>query len=212
MADAGLRDSGGKLTMRRRWTTRDSLHRSSRIGAVVLASASLLLAACSGTVSGATAGTVAFIPGYQPGGGTPTTSVVPQGYGATSQPILVDLGDTSATQMFIHLSQTYAPEGPVTLIITNSSTTMKHELVGFATKTPAANYPIVGFEGDPNKIDEDAAGKVVIDTGAALAPGATKVMTIDMAAGHYALVCNLSGHYKAGMHVDFWATPVVPHH
>ncbi|MGZ4126505.1 MAG: sulfocyanin-like copper-binding protein [Actinomycetota bacterium] len=33
------------------------------------------------------------------------------------------------------------------------------------------------------------------------------MLTADLSAGHYALVCNLSGHYKAGMHVDFWVTP-----
>jgi uncharacterized cupredoxin-like copper-binding protein len=31
------------------------------------------------------------------------------------------------------------------------------------------------------------------------------LLTIDLAAGHYAIVCNLPGHYAAGMHVDFWA-------
>jgi uncharacterized cupredoxin-like copper-binding protein len=47
----------------------------------------------------------------------------------------------------------------------------------------------------------------VIDTGAALAPGASKVITVKMRPGHYALVCNLNGHYAAGMHQDFWVTP-----
>jgi uncharacterized cupredoxin-like copper-binding protein len=28
-----------------------------------------------------------------------------------------------------------------------------------------------------------------------------------MAPGHYAIVCNLNGHYAAGMHQDFWVTP-----
>jgi len=28
-----------------------------------------------------------------------------------------------------------------------------------------------------------------------------------MAEGHYAIVCNLSGHYASGMHQDFWVTP-----
>ena len=129
--------------------------------------------------------------------------VTPKG----STPVLVDLGDTSATSMFIHLSQTYAPEGPVTFIITNSSTTMKHELVGFATKTPAADYPIAGFEGEPNKIDEDKAGTSVIDTGCRARPGAIQMITTHLKAGHYALVCNLTGHYAAGMHIDFWAIP-----
>ncbi|MGZ4110543.1 MAG: sulfocyanin-like copper-binding protein, partial [Actinomycetota bacterium] len=125
--------------------------------------------------------------------------------GAT--PVQVGLDDSSSTQMSITLSSTTAPEGQVAFIVTNESTDMKHELVGFQTKTPAGAYAITGFEGDPNRIDEDTAGKVVIDSGAALAPGATKVLTADLSAGHYALVCNLSGHYKAGMHVDFWVTP-----
>jgi uncharacterized cupredoxin-like copper-binding protein len=30
------------------------------------------------------------------------------------------------------------------------------------------------------------------------------MVVADLKAGHYALVCNLPGHYKAGMHVDFW--------
>ncbi len=125
--------------------------------------------------------------------------------GAT--PVLVALGDTSATQMYVHLSQPYAPAGPVAFVVTNESTTMKHELVGFSTKTPAGAYPITGFEGDPNRIDEDTAGPVVVDTGDALDPGASTMITTDLKPGHYALLCNLPGHYAAGMHVDFWATP-----
>ena len=39
-------------------------------------------------------------------------------------------------------------------------------------------------------------------------PGASMMLTIDMAQGHYAIVCNLNGHYAAGMHQDFWVTPV----
>jgi uncharacterized cupredoxin-like copper-binding protein len=33
------------------------------------------------------------------------------------------------------------------------------------------------------------------------------MLTIDMAEGHYAIVCNLNGHYASGMHQDFWVTP-----
>jgi uncharacterized cupredoxin-like copper-binding protein len=125
--------------------------------------------------------------------------------GAT--PVAVALGDTSSTQMYIHLSQPDAPAGQVAFIITNESTDMKHELVGFATTTPAGGYKITGFEGEANRINEDTAGKVVVDTGAALAPGASKMIVATLAPGHYALLCNLAGHYAAGMHVDFWATP-----
>ncbi len=164
----------------------------------------LVLSACGGAATSSSQRTVAYIPNYAQGGPTPTPAVLTS---APSNVIQVSLGDTSPTQMFIHLSQPYAQAGPVSFLITNTSTTMKHELVGFATKTPAADYPITGFEGDPNRIDEDRAGTVVVDTGAALSPGASKLITTTLAPGHYALVCNLSGHYRAGMHADFWVMP-----
>ena len=40
-----------------------------------------------------------------------------------------------------------------------------------------------------------------------MAPGTSLMLTIDMAPGHYAVVCNLNGHYAMGMHQDFWVTP-----
>ncbi len=33
--------------------------------------------------------------------------------------------------------------------------------------------------------------------------GATKTLKLKLKAGHYALLCNLPGHYKAGQYVDF---------
>jgi uncharacterized cupredoxin-like copper-binding protein len=36
------------------------------------------------------------------------------------------------------------------------------------------------------------------------------MLTIDMAAGHYAVVCNLAGHYAMRMHQDVWITPITP--
>src|SRR5438132_1300861 len=114
--------------------------------------------------------------------------VVPAG----STAVTATLADTSPTQLSITLPQNVAPAGPGTCGIANART-MKHELAGFQTNTPAGQIPITGFEGDPNRINEDTAGKVVIDTGNPFGPGVTKVVTVDMKPGHYALVCNLSG-------------------
>ena len=50
--------------------------------------------------------------------------------------------------------------------------------MGFRPTPWPADYPITGFEGDPNQIDEDKAGTVVVDTGASLKPGASKMVTI----------------------------------
>jgi uncharacterized cupredoxin-like copper-binding protein len=33
------------------------------------------------------------------------------------------------------------------------------------------------------------------------------MLTLDLTPGHYAVVCNLPGHYAAGMRQDFWSTP-----
>ena len=35
-----------------------------------------------------------------------------------------------------------------------------------------------------------------------IAPGETKSLTLTLQKGHYALVCNLPGHYKAGMRAN----------
>ena len=73
----------------------------------------------------------------------------------------------------------------------------------------AADFPIVTFDGEPNRFDEDAKGLTNVgETGdPAMAPGTSMMLTIDMAEGHYAVVCNLQGHYAMGMHQDFCVTP-----
>jgi uncharacterized cupredoxin-like copper-binding protein len=35
------------------------------------------------------------------------------------------------------------------------------------------------------------------------------MLTLDLPEGHYAVVCNLKGHYASGMHEDFWVTHLV---
>ena len=33
-------------------------------------------------------------------------------------------------------------------------------------------------------------------------PGQTKTLSLNLKAGHYALICSLAGHYKAGRHAS----------
>ena len=191
MANARLSGFGG-LTVTRR-------------APIVAALASMLLAACSSAGPEGASGTVAYIPGYQPGGGG-TAAVVPQGYTAADQPIAVGLGETDPTHMFIDLSQAYAAEGQVTFVVTNHGA-KTHEFVVLRTDSPADSFPIVSFEGEPNRIDEDAPGVTNVGETGDMEPGTTMSLTIDMSAGHYAVVCNLAGHYAMGMHQDVWITP-----
>jgi uncharacterized cupredoxin-like copper-binding protein len=165
---------------------------------------SFALTAC--LQAGGNGETVAMIPGY--GGTGATTAAQPQGYPATNDVITAQLTDTSPQQMSIELSQSFAPAGKVSFLISNAGT-VDHEMVVLRTDQPAASFPITGFEGESNRFNEDAKGLTNVgETGdPAMKPGTSKMLTIDMAPGHYAIVCNLNGHYAAGMHQDFWVTP-----
>ena len=177
-----------------------------RVRLVLAAVLALALTACGGPGFGSATNTVAFIPGYSPGASAtpmpPSSPVAARG----ANVVTVALGQTDPQHMYIHMSSTTAPAGKVSFIVTNEDT-RKHEFVVLATKTPAAEFPIVSFEGEANRIDEDAKGVVNVGETGDMEPGTTMVLTIDLPQGHYAVVCNLPGHYAAGMHQDFWATP-----
>src|SRR5438552_1995406 len=110
--------------------------------------------------------------------------------------------------MAIDLSQSYAPAGPVSFLITNAGT-VDHEMVVLKTDKPADSFPITGFEGEPNRFNEDAKGLTNVGRSEERRVGkeSRKMLTMDMSEGNYAIVCNLNGHYASGMHQDFWVTP-----
>src|SRR3954464_2205896 len=70
---------------------------------------------------------------------------------------------------------------------------IKHEFVVLKTKKPA------GSLGDGKRVPEAGNVGEVGD----LRPGQSKRLTLRLKPGHYALICNLPGHYAAGMHQDF---------
>ena len=91
--------------------------------------------------------------------------------------------------------------GPVTFNVDNEGD-ITHEFVVLRTDTPAAAFTIGSFENEPDRINEDTVGTNIGETGD-LEAGALNALKINLAPGHYAFVCNLSGHYHAGMHTDF---------
>jgi len=86
-----------------------------------------------------------------------------------------------------------APAGRVTFVLTNRGK-VTHEFVVVRTAKPAGNL-LKGNEAD----ETGAVGEV-----GELKPGQTKKLTLTLKKGHYALLCNLPGHYKAGQFADFY--------
>lgn len=86
-----------------------------------------------------------------------------------------------------------ARAGKVTFVVRNTGKVM-HELVVVRTSKPAGSL-LKGKEAD----ETGAVGEV-----GELKPGATKKLTLTLGRGHYALLCNLPGHYLAGQFADFY--------
>jgi uncharacterized cupredoxin-like copper-binding protein len=96
----------------------------------------------------------------------------------------------------VALSDASAPAGDVTFKVTNTGANV-HELIVVKTDTKADALPVSG-----STVDE--AGLTVVDEVEDVAAGGTADLEIaDMAAGHYAVFCNVEGHYSQGMHADF---------
>jgi uncharacterized cupredoxin-like copper-binding protein len=128
--------------------------------------------------------------------GTPASKPTTPAVAASSGGIQVGLAEWKITP-----GVTTVAAGSVTFDVTNDGTTA-HEFVVLRTNTQSADFPITSFEGETSRFNEDTAGKNVGETGD-MEVGATKTLQIDLKPGHYALVCNLPGHYGSGMHVDF---------
>src|SRR5207247_11029152 len=112
-----------------------------------------------------------------------------------STPITASLSDTDPTHMAIDLSQSFAPAGPVSFLITNDGT-VDHEMVVLKTDQPADSFPITGFEGEPNRFDEDAKGLTNVGENGdpAMKPGTSKMIKTDMAEDNYDIRCHLHGY------------------
>jgi uncharacterized cupredoxin-like copper-binding protein len=107
-------------------------------------------------------------------------------------PALAHKVNVSLKEFSVNPSAAQAAAGKVTFKVQNSGT-ITHEFVVLKTRTPA-NALLKGARADET-------GNVG-ETGD-LKAGASKTLTLNLPPGHYALICNLPGHYKAGQHTDF---------
>jgi uncharacterized cupredoxin-like copper-binding protein len=106
-------------------------------------------------------------------------------------------GGVSATEkdFSITLSSSTGTAGPVTFNISNEGPST-HEFVVIKTDDAPDALPVKN-----GTVDED--GLTIVDENEDIAPGTTAELPVDLEAGSYVIICNVSGHYEAGMHAGF---------
>jgi uncharacterized cupredoxin-like copper-binding protein len=100
------------------------------------------------------------------------------------------------------LPSTTLTAGHKTLVITNTGT-VQHELLVFRSNLAPSQYPL--FNGN---IAEDAPSITKVSDGDNIDPGKTQTRTVDLSTpGTYLFVCNLPGHFHAGMFAQVTVVP-----
>ena len=106
--------------------------------------------------------------------------------------------DMSQATMGMKTTPLKAPAGVVTFKVTNVSKDTIHEMIVMYLADPTKPLPYIDSD---SKVDEDKAG----DKGevSELDPGHSGSLTVSLKPGKYLLVCNVPGHYEAGMWAEF---------
>jgi uncharacterized cupredoxin-like copper-binding protein len=81
--------------------------------------------------------------------------------------------------------------GKVKFVVANKAA-IEHELIVIKTSKKASQLPVSGDRAS----EKGSVGEVE------LAGHKTKSLTLNLKKGHYALICNVKGHYMGGMHAD----------
>jgi uncharacterized cupredoxin-like copper-binding protein len=121
-----------------------------------------------------------------PGTNAASTPVAP------AAPALAHKVGVSLREFSVNPTASTAAAGKVTFHVRNGGN-ITHEFVVVKTPKPADQL-LKGARADES-------GNVG-ETGD-LKAGASKTLTLNLKPGHYALICNLPGHYRAGQHADF---------
>jgi uncharacterized cupredoxin-like copper-binding protein len=111
---------------------------------------------------------------------------------APAAPAIPGKVGVSVKEFSVNPSATQAPAGRVTFNVKNTGT-IPHEMVVLRTDKPAGSLLKGARADETGNLGETGD----------LAPGASKTVSVKLKAGHYALICNLPGHYSAGQHIDF---------
>lgn len=188
-----------------------------RIGRLIVATlaVALSLSACSGG-TGTSHPVLTFSP---VGGGAAASTPAPAASPAdTGAPVAAGAGPSGAPvaaasgEVAIHLSEwsvgvpTTIQAGKADLTITNIGK-IPHELLVFKTDLDASALPL---DKDGNII-ENGPGVNLVSDGDNINPGASQTRSVDLSKpGQYIFVCNIPGHFHAGMFTVVNVTPTPP--
>lgn len=104
----------------------------------------------------------------------------------------------SVSEWHIDLSATHAASGNVMFGIANFGS-MPHEFLVVKTSYGPGEIPV----GSNNRINEEGGGVNVVDEISEWPANEVKILSVNLDAGSYELLCNLPGHYANGMHHTF---------
>ena len=107
----------------------------------------------------------------------------------------------SVQEWSITVSANEAKAGDVSFNIKNDGT-IAHEFLVVKTDYKLGKIPL----GTNNRFDEEGAGIAVIDEIPEWAPKTSGTLTVKLEPGSYQLLCNIEGHYAAGMYSAFTVT------
>jgi uncharacterized cupredoxin-like copper-binding protein len=160
-----------------------------------------------------TASAIGIVAAACGGGGTPAATWT---YGPTAAPVSTQVAtptaapaaSPSAATPMIALSEwkvgvpsTFS-QGTYTFSISNQGT-IPHELLVFKSDLAPSKYP-TDAAGD---IKEDGPGITLLSDGENIEPQGSQSRTVDLTPATYLFVCNIPGHFKAGMYMVVTVTP-----
>jgi uncharacterized cupredoxin-like copper-binding protein len=104
--------------------------------------------------------------------------------------------------MSIRVDQPTVKAGPVTFEVTNWSRSVLHEMLVVSVDNPTAPLP---YDYPQARVPEEQIK--VLGEAADLQPNVSKTFEVTLTPGSYLLICNIAGHYAAGMAAPLSATP-----
>jgi uncharacterized cupredoxin-like copper-binding protein len=112
-------------------------------------------------------------------------------------------GDVSVSETDYRIAMpTTLHAGKHVIAFTNNGA-QPHELLLYRTDLRASALPV---DATGDVVEDSPLMHNVVDSGKGLRPGATEVIPVTLAPGHYVAACNLPDHYRMGMRLDITVT------